>query len=351
MSKIFKQQTARNTIGIHSANAPATIVHHSQKPSTFEVDGKNYNASCAGCLNPVCMRFSPNELLLPGNLLSEFPADVDDSVCPTNAIVWERGHDTPTIISDLCINCGICARRCPFGAIYSDGYTGIIHINEEDVLFVVVNSENARNHENQVRDFKNAKHTGQYLLPHADFIENIYAKLHSLQTGAQFPNLAVRNLLLTLGNKCIIRRRGDVYFRIDAAVINGNLIGIAEIEFKKDSLESPRAILDDIAVLSSRYGVDKDKIKPLIISLEFPNTRTEYWRVIKDIKDVLGIEIQSISFGAICLLAWSFRCVSIDEFNFYADIDSPSIKNGIEQLCAFDVIQIPKNRAILEPTK
>jgi len=142
------------------------------------------------------------------------------------------------------------------------------------------------------------------------------------------PNLIIRNLFIALGNQCIIRRRGDVYFRIDSIIEDSPTIGIAEVEFHKDSLESPRAILDDIAVLSSRYGIDKHQIKPFIVSLEFPNIRTEYWRVIKDIKDTLGIRIHSLTLGALCILSLEAPAVPIGAVDFYANID-----NAIHKRC------------------
>ena len=41
----------------------------------------------------------------------------------------------------------------------------------------------------------------------------------------------------------------------------------------------------------------KEKIKPYIVFLEFPNRRAEYWQVIKDINNVLEIKINSLTLG------------------------------------------------------
>jgi len=119
----------------------------------------------------------------------------------------------------------------------------------------------------------------------------------------------------------------------------------------KDALEAPRAILDDIAVLSSRYGVGKDEVMPFIVSLEFPNIRTEYWRVVKDIKDVLDIRIYSLTLGALCLLVWSFNEIPIGTMDFYADIDNPSIKAEVERLCGTGELPKLSSYAVFEPIK
>jgi ferredoxin len=351
MSRVFKQQTNRETVGIRLIDAPEQICHNIQQPSVYEISGQSYVASCIGCLNPMCMRFMPEELILSDERLTEFPVDVDDSVCPLNALLWERGNPIPTVVTERCINCGICSRRCPVGAIYSNGISAVIHTGECEVNFLPATPENIEVHNRQMSELVGCQHIGQYLEIDEDSVEVLYGKLAEQQTEAQFPNLIVRNLFLVLGNKCIIRRRGDVYFRIDAIIEDNPVIGVAEIEFHKDTLEPPRSILDDIAVLSSRYNIESQHVKPFIVFLELPNLRTEYWRVIKDIKDVLGIRVHSLTLGALCTLAWRFSNASIDSFDFYADVNSPSIKRGVESLYAGAQLPDITQHAIFEPLK
>jgi hypothetical protein len=226
----------------------------------------------------------------------------------------------------------------------------IIHSGEKEISFVEATSLNTEIQGEQITQLLNCEHKGQYLVPDETSIENLYDRLGEQHTKAQFPNLIVRNLFIVLGNRCIIRRRGDVYLRIDAIVADKPSIGIAEIEFHKDSLESPRAILDDIAVLSSRYEIDKKGIRPFIVSLELPNIRTEYWRVMKDIRDVLGIRIHSLTLGALCLLVWKYMDVLIGKADFYADIDSPSIRENVSRHLVLELPPID-SYAVLEPKK
>lgn len=276
---------------------------------------------------------------------------MEDFVCPTNALLWERGSLTPTIVAEHCINCGICARRCPVGAIYSNGNAAVIHSGEGSVTFEPATPDNITRHNEQIRRLSRGQHTGRFLNVTEETVSVLYRKLAEQQTDAQFPNLIVRNLFLVLGNRCIIRRRGDVYFRIDAILEDTPSVGIVEVEFHKDSLESPRAILDDIAVLSARYNIDKRTIKPFIISLEFPNIRTEYWRVIKDIRNVLDIRIHSLTLGALCMLVWGCSDFSIGTADFYADVDSPSIKDAVKAIGSIEYIPDLGSLAVLEPKK
>jgi Fe-S-cluster-containing dehydrogenase component len=351
MSKLFRQQTNRESVGILTVDVPTLIKHNPGIPSEYMISNEKHSATCVGCLNPPCIRFADEELSLSEARLCDFPSDADDTVCPLNAIVWERGANTPTIINERCINCGICARRCPFGAIYSDGTTGIIHKQESEVVFLDTNERNIEIHKTQVLAILDCRHIGNFCYPETAPIEKMYEKLLRMPTEAQFPNLITRNLFLVLGNECIISRRGDVIFRLDALVANTPSIGVVEIEFSKDSLESPRAILDDIAVLHSRYGIGKDEVTPFIVSLELPNIRTEYWRVLKDIKGVLGISIQSITLGALCVLAWSFFEINIGTVNFYIDIDTPSFQAEVERLLGEEELPKITSYAVYEPIK
>ena len=111
MSKVFKQQTHQEVVGIILDYTPKQIQHYPYKPSTFTVPSKLNDVlikdvlkkcSCIACLDPSCMHFSQDELLLTDERLSEFPVDASDSVCPMDAILWERGMQFPLIDEERC---------------------------------------------------------------------------------------------------------------------------------------------------------------------------------------------------------------------------------------------------------
>lgn len=347
----FRQIPASKKIGISSVDNPNQFLFSFKEPSTFAVEGKVYKSSCVGCLNPACMKFFSEELNLQTAELNGLTFDPEDTVCPVDAINWERGARTPSIISEICINCGICIRRCPFGAIYSDGKKAVIHLDEPHISFESLSPQNLEKHKNQLTSARNARHLGHYIDPSECQLKVVYNKISSIQL-TQFPNLFIRNLFLVLGNKCVMRRRGDVYFRIDVIIEDeSQFIGILEVEFGADSLESPRAVLDDFSVISSRYNVPKEKIKPYIVFLEFPNRRAEYWQVIKDINNVLEIKINSLTLGSLLLLLWKHCFISFSQIESYADVDFPSIRENISQLSESDNLPEFNNLAILEPIK
>ena len=164
-------------------------------------------------------------------------------------------------------------------------------------------------------------------------MSKIYKDISNLnKMDSNLPNLLVRNILLTLGTIYNSSKIGDNNFRMDGLLRNHSQLGVCEIEFGSDLLNSPRNILDDIAVISSRYSNNHHTLYPLIISLEFPNTRSEYWRVIQDIKQVLNIKINSISLGALLLLLWNLQKIDILAYDFYADCHNLTIREVMKSI-------------------
>jgi hypothetical protein len=123
--------------------------------------------------------------------------------------------------------------------------------------------------------------------------------------------LLVRNVLHQLGIQCSIRRKGDTNVRIDAIIaFDDGTAGIAEVELGGAVLESPRAILEDIAVLHGRYAFPLESIVPISIILALPNARSEYYQVIDDVRRVLNIRIHTLTMGVLLILLWN--CAQIE---------------------------------------
>ncbi len=73
------------------------------------------------------MEYALSELILP--IFSDFPADRNNSVCPTGAITWPHDEASPIIDGEACISCGLCVNRCPVRAIFLS--TDRAHIHDE----------------------------------------------------------------------------------------------------------------------------------------------------------------------------------------------------------------------------
>ena len=155
----------------------------------------------------------------------------------------------------------------------------------------------------------------------------LYDKVKKLNQAKQ--NILGRNLLIVLGNNSTLARQGNVYMRMDGFYNNDKQYGVVEIETGTEMLDVSRALLDDVAVVNARYSVSKDKNHPLAICLGLANRRTDYWQVVKDINEIVDVKINTITFGALLMLAWNFiQIVDFDEF--YIDVDNSTIRKVVE---------------------
>jgi hypothetical protein len=92
--------------------------------------------------------------------------------------------------------------------------------------------------------------------------------------------------------------------------------------------------MDALAILISRYNWSLNLTTAIIISDLLPNRRSEYWHIIKDIKNVLDVKVQTVSIFSLMLYNWSRKKASTDLENnvFYIDKDTESYRKIIEMI-------------------
>jgi Fe-S-cluster-containing hydrogenase component 2 len=266
------------------------------EPTTILLaDGRAGAGSCVGCGSSPCIEKHSTETGLLG-ALEAFPGDPNLDVCPTRAIQWDRERAVAKVSASDCIGCGLCVSRCPYGAIsLAEGLAARVETSDPDGL--VINGEERGEHATPERK-------GQIAFLSAPAAENLPATVGALaDTKAA---LLVRNLLNEVGLNARVRRRGDTNMRIDAVGFSrSERPFVAEIELSGGVLDSPRALLEDVAVLHARYGYAVADIDPVSIILAFPNVRSEYYQVIRDIETVLGLRCRTITVGALTALLWT----------------------------------------------
>ena len=346
--RIFSETAKRNNISIFR-DIPTHIEYSSGAPATAHFsNGESSLLGCIGCTNPQCMRFTPNEIMC--DEVKNFPNDQGLNVCAVDAMYWDYKTDTPVVDTEKCINCGVCIRRCPVGAIYFDKTIKVNKTVTDKQIRGSADSATSDLQTQQIEELYNVRRSGVLIAESDDLLKSIYEKLSNIRSS--YHNPIARNLLISLGCKSATRRIGDVYTRMDAvySAADGSF-GAVEVEFGRDTLDASRGILDDIAVLFTRYGIEKTTNLPLVICLQLPNVRQGYWQVVKDVKAVEEITIGTLTIGAMLLLNWNGCLLMPDDVTYYLDYDNMDLRSVISWQIGREIRISDRFLGILEPVK
>lgn len=350
---LLSKEERRNSIALPQIGKIDCVNQCYGESAKIRGNNKIISGACIKCKNPTCIRLQEASVICPG--FDDFSYERNDNVCPVNAISWDSSKEMPVIDKVKCINCGLCSLMCPMGAIYSDGHSVYVAEANDDYDIVMADSDGFRKQDELISKLFELKWKHKFLLESPSVLTYLYDRIDRFDGRSMSANLLVRNIMIVLGYHCSISRMGDVYTRIDAVYSNGKksdgCYGAIEIEFGKDTLDASRGILDDIAVLHSRSGIDKNKNTAIVVCLSFPNKRQGYLQVIKDINNVLGLKIQTISLGALLILAWNGADVDFLQKDFYVDFDSLSIRENIQNKINRE-LELPEGfLGVLEPEK
>jgi ferredoxin len=312
MLKKFKQTNFRRDviIPLNPKYVNSVEISENRKTRLNMYDGRHVDGFCIGCIEPRCINYTESELKLIDIII---PQDSNDIVCPFYAIGFNSITGLLEIDPTSCTGCGMCIKRCPFGALSIIDNKAIVnydnamqpqlnnHINPTKTLNVITNR------------YLDIKKIGKIREVSEKNLDGVLSAFDIGSKDVHFPNILTRNLLIENGLRTIIRRKGDNIIRFDGISQGDGKLFILEIEFAKDVLEAPRAILDDLAIVYDKLGISRNEFNPIIVLNELPNKRAEYWRVIDDIYNVLGIHIDTITIGGLLILLWS----NLDKnFNF-----------------------------------
>lgn len=349
--RVFKEGLNRQSFSILNEMPFALEIHQGAPGTVYFRNGSECHIGCLGCSNPRCMYFDDSEIEC--DYIVGFPSDKSVNACPVEAITWSNNSSTPIIDTSKCINCGICVSRCPVGALYFTN-SGELTVNKELGECVEQKKSDAMTrtiHMQQIEQLLKLPRTGISLNASDHMFKTIYEKLFRLRST--YHNIVGRNLLIALGCKCSMRRIGDVYSRMDAVYSSpSESFGAVEIEFGRDTLDASRGILDDIAVLNTRYGINKHENKALVVCLQLPNARQGYWQVVKDINIVEEIKIGTVTVGALMLLLWNGCMFEPEDNRYYIDYDNMDLRHILcRQIDCDDIPLSVKALGILEPMK
>lgn len=290
-------------------------------------DGSRSLTSCLRCETAPCMMYADADVVSAS--LPDFPADRNPTVCPAGAMSRENGA-APFISPDACMLCGVCASRCPVGAIRMVPHA-VVDDARRDAFPETDNPDESLA---ALSAFATVPRTGEFLVESDILADDMRSRLLAAwgRMGDRFPDHLARNLLIAAGAGAAMRRKGDNAARMDIALgAPWPVFGCAEAEFGDVAvLDAPRDLMDDVAVCVGRYGKNKDSIVALVVTDVLPNRRSEYWRIVQDVREVLGVKIGTATVLSLCLLVWSGRKLSELPTNlFHVDVETESYRAAV----------------------
>lgn len=301
---------------------------------------------------------------MPSENNSNIPEEVFKAVkeyfCPGCMRVCDRGEMSVVVksegfvCSEKCIFCGVCAARCPVGAITLVPGEGAVVNDLPNARFVETPRVSEKILQSDRALIGRCSCSGLLLHENDDLLLTLESRLKNISSryGDWIPNILSRNLLLTVGLAAGMKRKGNNSMRMDIIFgLPAGQKGLAEVEFGAEAiLDAPRDVLDASAILISRYKWPKSNFSAAIIGDVLPNRRSEYWRILKDIYSVLKIRISTISLLALYLLVWNRKSIT-DIDCFYADCDTKSYRHNVIEAILKRPLRLSRPSILLESTK
>jgi Fe-S-cluster-containing hydrogenase component 2 len=260
--------------------------------------------TCLHCPDMPCIRYAPEELNAEVGFDMTFYAS--GATCAFDALSEAADARIPVIDETSCVGCGVCLDRCPVGAIYLDKTTAQVEASDNPIFHTTDTYTTAEFDELvdslwDMSEWVNEPGRGEIAALQSVFA-SVTARLSLPQDARTTFGTLVRNLFIAVGLPAKVSVQGDTSNRIELACVDDSMIGIGELEYHDDLLDSARRLLSDTAVACSRHGLGLDEIVPMIVCLRLPNRRSGIYELLGDIETRLGLSVALIPAGALLLL-------------------------------------------------
>jgi len=265
-------------------------------------DGEFHEGICINCNEKACYTYTENEI--DTDILEGLPYNNDRRVCPSEAIELIRGKGIE-INQDLCIGCGICINRCPTAGIAMDDHGLFAQVSyKESVIFETINTPDAKRQSASFKIFNDLPSERLITKITQDFANNFVERFNKQsKKNRSLELILLRNFLIQLGILVKASATGNNDSRADLIARQDDYFLPIESELQgTDILGLPRRILENIAFLHTRHGIDKSQIQAIATFLLFPRKRSDIYEVIGDIKKITGFEIKILPLYTLYLL-------------------------------------------------
>lgn len=300
----------------------------------FESEVGPVVSSCLACLDTPCRRFSDSEV--EAAVMVDTPVALDTSVCPAEAINLLGSSGVPVIDGELCLGCGLCITRCPVGAIHLDASDGVAVVASPDPTYYEVASKTPDEFVDERARLASLLQIESAPFADAGLVTTQIGRLEQrLLPGEEERafRLLARNVFLSLGYAARLSNRGDNAAFAELVVGDQDALLLLEVEPHSDTLDAFRRAIAGAAIAISRYGVDRTDIGVAVVMTRLPNSRVDYYELVKDAATRIGIGVRALP---LALLLLGLRSADARLWEFLltgpvADIDHKTLEADVTQ--------------------
>ena len=325
-----KKQEWERGLTIKKGYSPVLIEVRPESPSIIHYENNVSEESvCVGCLDTPCIKYDSEEFAseLPG-----FLSDASRDTCSINAIAWDDENSVPIINQDECISCGVCIHRCPTKAIYLTTSGAVINKADNLVGFLHANSD--EDIENTIKVYREVKLRGVYGADTEGFFRKGLQAIIQMSNESNIlrPNLLVRNLLRSIGYTAQSRRHGVQYNTTDIMLEHHGTYFVFEVEVGSSAIDQPRDLAGDVAVLVGRHGIAYGNVLPVSVLFSLPRKREEYWNVVNDMRQVLNLQIRTVTIFLLIICVLFRLPLNLFDNNLIIDSENADLRKTLQTL-------------------
>lgn len=295
--------------GVLRARIPDIHWHPPGERSLFFYDDSKWRSGCWHCPDQPCLTW-PKSAEKPIDTAANSLLDSSSEVCPTSALEFDE-TGRPRIEPARCIGCGLCVVSCPVDAIRLHAGTATAHVAPSFKNLAI----NLADFFEQRQQVSSRIKWEEKPWANADLVVGQYKRFievlrDSISERHSIMRLLTRNAFVLGGFATHIRDVGANSFSVELQASNNPTQVLAEIQNSPDGLDSFRRLLVGFALFIHEAKVAKEQVIALVVMPSLPNSRVEYYRLVKEASLHLGVSVRTITLAWLLLLIRD-RCQSL----------------------------------------
>jgi Fe-S-cluster-containing hydrogenase component 2 len=334
MKRIKPTENARLGVALPLFDVEQEFISKLNCETTIFLGNVQTVSSCLRCPDAPCIKFSTSEIDRPLSIAA--PTAPDPSVCPSSAI-FQKTDGHIEIVEDLCIGCGLCVQRCPVGSISLHPESAIAQVasfdaNQYDLheidlaIFKEKRDEISRLKKKEGAPFGDASFVQIQLV-------RLMEVLPSVNSQKVF-RLLTRNAFLMLGLPARLKNPGDNNAVAELVVGLHDALIFFELEPNGDTLDALRRTLTGHAAARKIPDLQSSEILSCIVVDRLPNTRVDFYEVIKNVNSRIGLPVSTLPLAALLLGVRSGDKKLTDFISESArvSVDNPTLEASVGEL-------------------